>query len=453
MKLISRRAIVVLILSLLLLLGFLIFIGRFMNQGSTWVIHPTNAHIYEQGRLIASGTIYDRNNNILSYMDKGIRQYNENQEIRKALMHTVGDTYGNVATGIQVTHGGRLGDWDIVNGVFKTNQRNKGKNLNLTVDADLCKTAYKALNGRKGTIGVYNYVTGEILCMVSTPTFDPNNPPDIKANPNKYEGVYINRLLSASYVPGSVFKLVTAAAAIDHIEDYSTRTFHCTGEMIIDGVAVTCPTAHGDVTLAQALAVSCNGAFAEMSLDLGGQLLQRYGEKVGFNSSLEVDGIPTGVGKIHIRYATGADLAWAGIGQYSNTANPLNFMAFMGSIGNDGVRVTPELIKENSLLSFLNPFRHEKKRILPLETAGILKDMMRNNVLSNYGENNYNGLNLCAKSGTAEVGGDEKPHAWFAGFLDRTDYPLAFVVVIENGGGGSSVAGPVAAKVLQEAVK
>lgn len=78
---------------------------------------------------------------------------------------------------------------------------------------------------------------------------------------------------------------------------------------------------------------------------------------------------------------------------------------------------------------------------------------MRNNTISEYGEDNFRGLELCAKSGTAEVGGDEKPHAWFAGFLDREDYPLAFVVVIENGGSGASVAGPVAANVLQVAVQ
>lgn len=453
MKLISRRAFVVLILSFIVLIGFLVFIFRYGNNASTWVIHPTNAHLYDQGKLIAAGTIYDRNGVALSRMADGNRQYNEDDGIRKALMHTVGDTYGNVSTGIQVTHGGRLGDWDILNGIFKANQRKEGKSLILTVDADLCKTAYRALDGRKGTVGVYNYVTGEILCMVSTPTFDPNNPPDVQANPEKYEGVYMNRLLSATYVPGSVFKLVTASAAIDNLENYSSTVYHCNGEIIINGAKVTCPSPHGNVTLEQALAVSCNVAFADISLDLGGSTLQAYGEKAGFNTSLEVDGLPTGVGKIDIRDAEGADLAWAGIGQYSNTANPLNFMAFIGAIANDGVRITPKLVQDHPLLSFVNPFKHEKKRLLSSETAEILGVMMQNNVLSNYGENNYKGLSLCAKSGTAEVGGGEKPHAWFVGYLDRTDYPLAFVVVVENGGGGSSVAGPIAAKVLNEAVK
>ena len=79
--------------------------------------------------------------------------------------------------------------------------------------------------------------------------------------------------------------------------------------------------------------------------------------------------------------------------------------------------------------------------------------MMRYNVQTSYGDDNYPGLNLCAKSGTAEVGGDMSPHAWFVGFIDNEETPLAFVVVVENGGWGSQTAGTVANTVLQEAVK
>jgi peptidoglycan glycosyltransferase len=78
--------------------------------------------------------------------------------------------------------------------------------------------------------------------------------------------------------------------------------------------------------------------------------------------------------------------------------------------------------------------------------------MMRNDVTEVYGENNFKGLELCAKSGTAEVGEGKRPHSWFTGFLDREDCPLAFVVVVENGGTGSRVAGSVAGKVMKEAV-
>jgi Cell division protein FtsI/penicillin-binding protein 2 len=206
------------------------------------------------------------------------------------------------------------------------------------------------------------------------------------------------------------------------------------------------------VDFQEALAQSCNIAFGEIALELGGATLQKYADKAGFNSRLEVDGIKTAVGKVSVADAQGGDLAWAGIGQYSDTANPLNYMAYVGAIANEGVRVTPRLIKNESIKSVLFGDPVQKKRILSAETADQLGEMMRNDVKKVYGENNFKGLELSAKSGTAEVGKDKKPHSWFVGFLNREDCPLAFVVVVENSGSGSKVAGSVAAKVLKTAV-
>ena len=453
MKILTRRAFVVLILSMLLLTGLLIFSFRYLSTASVWVQHPANKHLYQDGQLITSVKILDRNGKILLQTVDNKRKYNESKSVRIALMHATGDNNGNVATGAQVAFRDRLSGWNLVNGTFHLRQSNQSKNdLTLTLDADLCKMAYQALNGRKGTVGIYNYKTGEMLCMVSSPSFDPENPPNVGANPERYEGVYLNRLLSATYTPGSVFKLVTAAAAIDQLDDFETKTYHCGGKTLINGEKVTCPSPHGDVTLEQALAQSCNVAFAEISLELGGHTLQKYAEKAGFNASLKVDQIETAEGKINTENATGGDLAWAGIGQYSDTANPAVFMAYMGAIANDGVRVTPHLVKEHGVKAFLATYGIEKKRILSSKTADRLGKMMRNDVLEVYGERQFEGLELCAKSGTAQVGEDQKPHAWFAGFLDREDYPLAFVVVVENGGSGSRTAGAVAGKVLKAAV-
>lgn len=455
MKILTKRAIGLLILSLLLVLGLLIFTVEYLSEAASWAQHATNKHLFTNGQLTTEGKIYDRNGEILLQTVDGVQKYNDNKTIRKAVMHATGDSFGNIVTSTEVAFGDRLSGWDLINGAYRFNKQS-GKSesdMTLTLDADLCATAYNAMNGRKGTVGVYNYKTGEILCMVSTPSFDPENRPDVESNPERYEGVYINRLLSAAYTPGSVFKLVTAAAAIDNLQNINSQTFHCEGEKIINGAKVTCPSAHGDVTFKQALAKSCNIAFAEISLELGGNTLQNYAEKAGFNSSLEVDHIKTAVGKIDVAKAEGGDLAWAGIGQYSDTANPLSFMAYVGSIANDGLRITPKFIKEdNGVLSFLRGNGTEKKRILSKETADTLGFLMRNDVIEEYGENHYKGLELCAKSGTAEVGGDQRPHSWFVGYLDRSDCPLAFVVVVENGGSGSKVAGSVARKVLNDAV-
>jgi len=454
MKIVSKRAAVVLVFALLLVFGVFLFTVKYVKSASNWAQYPTNRHLYTNGQLTAAGTIYDRNGVVLAQTVDGERQFNKNKTVRKAVMHAVGDKNGNIATGAQLAFGKRLSGWDLLNGVYRFQKTGaSGNDLTLTLDADLCAVAYQALNGRKGTVGVYNYKTGEILCMVSSPSFDPENPPDVEADPEQYEGVYINRFLSAAYTPGSVFKLVTAAAAIDKIGDIETKVYHCDGELEVAGELVTCPSSHGDVTFGQALADSCNVTFAQISLELGAATLQKYAEKAGFNAALSVDGIQTATGKVDLTKAEGGSLAWAGIGQYSDTANPLNFMAYMGAIANGGVRVFPKILDEPSILPLVDLSLYGEKRVLSKETAETLSAMMRDNVKNVYGENQYKGLELCAKSGTAEVGAGKKPHAWFAGFLDREDCPLAFVVVIENGGSGSKVAGPVASKVMQAAVK
>ncbi len=455
MKLLTRRALGLMILTMLLVIGLLTFTFRYAFEASSWAMHATNKHLYTDGLLKTAGKIYDRNGEVLLRTVDGYPKYHENKTVRRALLHVIGDSYGNIATSLQVAYSDRLSGWDPVNGAYRFHKEagSFGNDMKLTLDAELCSVAYQAMNGRKGTVGVYNYKTGEIICMVSIPTFDPENRPDVEASPENYEGVYLNRLLSGIYTPGSVFKLVTAAAAIDQLDHMDTMVYQCKGKQLVDGTEVTCPDAHGNVTLEQALAQSCNIAFAELALELGGKTLQNYAEKTGMVTGLKIDGIKTARGRIAVAEAEGGDLAWAGIGQYSDMVNPLNFMAFVGSIANDGVRVTPRLLQEQGILAVLPGLGTQEKRILSEDTAGILGAMMRNNVKEAYGEDRYKGLELCAKSGTAQVGDGEQPHSWFAGYLDREDCPLAFVVVVENGGSGSKVAGGVAGKVLKTAVK
>lgn len=441
LKILSRRAAAALIFICLFLLGLTVLVFNYLKSGSDWAMYPTNQHLYTNGQL-KTGTILDRNGAILSQMVNGERKYNKDQTIRTAVMQTVGDSGGNVGTGAQVVFSGQLSSWNLLNGAYHFGSDQS--EIHLTIDANLCATAYKALNGRKGAVCVYNYRNGEILCMASSPSFDPENPPDVKTNPDKYEGVYVNRVLSGTYTPGSIFKLVTSAAAIDNISDINDRTFHCSGSVVIDGGRITCPEAHGNVSFKQALSDSCNVTFAQIANELGSNTLQKYAGLAGFNSSLEVNGITTAVGKVDVSNAKGADLGWAGIGQYTDTANPLNFLAYVGSIANNGVRITPKLLANSS---------SDSKKILSQGTAGTLKDMMRYTVQNNYGDSNYPGLKLCAKTGTAQIAEGNQSDAWFVGFMDRSDCPLAIAVVIENGGSGGKIAGPVANKVLQAAVQ
>jgi peptidoglycan glycosyltransferase len=125
-------------------------------------------------------------------------------------------------------------------------------------------------------------------------------------------------------------------------------------------------------------------------------------------------------------------------------------LRFVGAVANDGVAVRMTLFRETALSAFLPK---ASRRLLSKDTADKLAVMMNYNVYKTYGQKNFPGLELYAKSGTAEVGGGKAPNAWFVGFIKNEKFPLAFVVVVENGGYGAHTAGAVANSVLQAAVK
>ncbi|MCD7749590.1 MAG: penicillin-binding protein, partial [Oscillospiraceae bacterium] len=313
--------------------------------------------------------------------------------------------------------------------------------VKISIDADLIVTAYNALIGRKGAVVVDYYETGQILCMVSSPSYDPEYGFD--STDSSYDGVYLNRGVNATYVPGSVFKLVTMAAAIENISDIWSQPFTCTGSTTIGGQTVTCSGTHGTQTVEQALANSCNVAFAEISVQLGGDTIAEYAEAYGLTSSHSINGeITTAAGSVTSAQGDANSTAWEGIGQYEDMVNPYALLRLVGAIANGGTVVEPSLLYGKSAGT---------TKLMSSATANTLSEMMSYNVEYSYGSSCYPGLEMHAKSGTAEVG-DGTSHAWFAGFITNSDAPLAFVVVVENGGGGYAVASPIANTVLQQAV-
>ena len=454
MKKLEKRAIFCLVLAGLLLLSGLVFTVRFIKDGSTWASFPSNRHLYRDGVLTA-GDIVDRNGILLSATENGKRIYNQNRTIRMATLHAVGDPSGQIGTGAQTAFAGKLAGYNVITGAYPIGG---SRDLYLTIDANVCSAAYQALNGRKGTVGVYNYKTGDILCMVSTPAFDPAAAASFDASDPAMEGAYLNRFLSSTFIPGSVFKLVTTAAAIDTVGDLDTRTFHCAGRLDLPGVSITCQRAHGDLSIAHALAVSCNCTFGQLAMELGADTMEQYVEKTGLTKSLSVSGIRTAAGTFSFSDADRSDLAWGGIGQGRDMVNPCSMMVYMGAIANGGAASLPQIVsrfvpaqKFSLPVPVIKP--GSTGQLLSVKTADQLRQMMRNNVVSNYGAGNFPGLDLCAKSGTAEVGGGNQPHAWFTGFLQDEAHPYAFIVLVENGGSGASVAGRVANQVLQAAVR
>lgn len=449
MKKVEKRAIMCLLLGLFLIAGVGFFVYEDWSEGADWVVYEGNRDVFADGDL-AKGGVYDANGELLMKNTSEGMIFNDSADVRAACLHITGDKDNNIATGANRAFLDKLIGYDFINGIYSLN--NEGENVTLTIDSDVCATAYNALAGRKGCVGVYNYKTGEIVCMVSSPTYDPLNVPYTIP-----DGAYINRFLDASFAPGSTFKLVTAAASIENLDDAYSFHVNCTGSVDYGhGDEVTDISAHGDVTLTKALEVSCNCYFGKLTEKLGPGLMEKYVEKTGLNKSYDIDGIDTKAGTFDYP-DSGVNLAWTGIGQYHDMVNPCSMMVYMGAIAGNGTAVLPTIMSPANFIE--ENIDKAKTAILKTEdmidesTASSLRDMMRNNVENHYGgDSAFPGLELCAKSGTAEVAGQTKPNAWFTGFIDDEDNPYAFVVLVENAGYGSDVAGDVANKVLQDIV-
>ena len=163
---------------------------------------------------------------------------------------------------------------------------------------------------------------------------------------------------------------------------------------------------------------SCNSAFAQIALELGPETLMKYAEQFQITEPLSFDGITTAAGHLDLTDAADVNVAWGGIGQYTDTVNPCRFMTFMGQIAGGGTAAEPYLVASASsgMLSRYTARTRQTDRVMSTAVAATLQEMMHYNVVNNYGEESFPDLYVCAKTGTAEVGGGLEPNATFAGF-------------------------------------
>ncbi len=459
MKMTSRRGFVVLLLVVSVVAG-LVFLGyKLTVNGEKWATLRANEHLTENGSFIAAGHITDRNGEILAKTENNERIYNDSERIRRSTLHIVGDTEGYISSGVQTAYKTQLIGYNHITGLHSLIKNGRGNDVKLTLDSELCALAYDKLNGRKGVVAAYNYKTGELLCSVSSGNYDIRNKPseeEIAENKNgQYDGLYLNRLIDGLYTPGSTFKIVTAASVIENKNDINDWEYICHGETTVAGVKVTCPHSHGKLSFKTAFSNSCNCAFAELSEGLGADKLTATANKFGFGVSFSFGKGQTEKSRIDLSDAEKGDIAWAGVGQYTTLVNPYHMLTLVGSVANNGTAVLPYVVStvatpEGRVLEETTSVSSE---YISPNVANLLKDMMRFTVEDNYGDWRFKGLQMCGKTGTAEISDEEEPHSWFVGFSENPACPVAIVVVVENGGWGSSSALPIASSVMESAYK
>lgn len=453
MKRTLNRSIFVMILAVAFVGGLLWFTVQIFFNADDWIQQSFNGHISGSGGLSQAGKILDRKGDILAQTIDGDRYYHENYNTRLATLHVVGDNSLNISTAVQSMYRSDLTGFSYIWGLGLPPSLRSSRDVTLTIDSDVCTQVYEKLGDRKGAAVVYNYKTGEILCSVSTATYDPQDPPKItEENEDQYAGAYVDRVLSGQYPPGSTFKLITAAAAIENIPNIYERTFRCNHGVVIGNSEITCLSDHGEINFKNGLAYSCNVVFAVLADELGNEIMEETARKMGFTKSFDVSGIPTAAGKFDLSKATDNDRGWSGIGQYTDIANPMQMAIMCGTIANGGTTVLPTEIKNVSSYFGLPGFDvkgKEQESQISSSLAEQLDDMMRYTITTSYGDDLFPSLTMCAKTGTAEVGEGKEPHAWMVGYSQDEDAPLAFAVVVENGGYGFSAAGPIAITAME----
>ncbi len=447
MNRVTKRASAVLLLAAFLVGGLVFFIYEYFTKADQWIVSAGSPHIYNSSN-IGCGQVYDRNGKLLLDITQA-RTYAKNETVRRATLHWLGDRNGSISAPAIAYYAKEMTGYNMIDGLYS--YTGEAGAAVLTLSSNVQTVALEAMAGRKGTVAVYNYKTGEILCAITTPTYDPDNVPDIDGDKSgAYEGVYLNRFTQSAYVPGSIFKVVTTAAALDCVDGILDKTFNCTGlyEYGID--RVTCERAHGKLNLKEALARSCNCSFAQIAALVGADNLEKYVEQFEVVKPLKFDGVTTAAGNYDLSRAAAVEVAWSAIGQYTDQINPCRYMAFMGAVAGGGKAALPHIV---SHVTAEGEITYEAEavmsdRIMPADVAETLQSYLRNNVVSVYGKDRFPNLNVCGKSGTSQLGGEQEPNAMFAGFVLDDKYPLAFIAVVENGGYGSSTCVPILNKVL-----
>ncbi len=459
----NTRIIAVIILAMFIGLG-----GYFSYSvyfyGGRWAANVYNPRLREQKQLVAAGDILDRKGDILATTVNGSRTYPSGENTRRAISHVVGDSGGVVGNGVETFMssyllGFKANVWDRVTQLF-SGASQRGDDVRLTIDAELCQYAASLLKRfEAGAVVVLNYRTGEVLCSTSFPDFDPRNIAQTMQN-TVDNGALVNRVTQGTYPPGSTFKIITMASALENIPDVSGRGFQCTGTLLVDWSTLTEANnqVHGVVTMKQAFAQSCNTTFGALSLELGYNKLSKTASAFGFGDDFSFRDMVVYNSQYPTTNQSRDDLAWSGVGQGRVLVTPLHMAMIAGAIGNNGVMMEPRLlIAATSARGASRGMRPSRtyKLACSQETAKMIQEFMLSTVESGTGtQAKISGYRVAGKTGSAESSNDKTimTHAWFAGFLLESEHPLAIAVVIERGGGGGSVAAPIAQKVLTKAL-
>lgn len=433
--------------------------------GSRWVSSARNTRYRSAKSSVIPGDILDRNGVVVATSDEnGKRVYQSNTLSRSSMVHLIGDTEGNVANGVESFQANYLLGFETslserVNALLDGEQR-RGDTVVITADSRLQTEIVQifrntaSTRGKCGAAVVLNYRTGEVLALVSLPVYDPQNITDTVRQSSQHP--YWNRALQSLMPPGSTFKIITAAAALENLANPQNALFTCTGAtQVMDRMVTDYGNAqHGEISLARAFRVSCNNVFAQTALIIGDSALRKTAERFGFNDNFLFRDLVVENSRYPTTNRNSFEIAWSGVGQSQVAVTPLHMCMIAAAIANDGVMMEPRLLSRVQSPAGTVRMRSSGRvyrTVCSPETAQILDGYMKDAVQNGTGTRaKVDGLTIAGKTGSAEgsANGRDVTHAWFTGYIDSDRYPYAVCVLVEEGGTGGSVAAPVAQKIF-----
>lgn len=477
-----RNVMVIFLFCFIALISYIAYFQVF--KGPDIANDSGNKRLWARRNEILRGTIYDKDGNPLTNSIR-VDKFNQSREYiyGDLYVHALGyidERFG--ITGLEEEYDNELSKYSsFSNGIrsllknldlkkaFENRDEEKiGNGIVTTLDYNLQKVAYDAMGDLKGAVVALNPKTGEVLAMVSKPTYDPKNLEQTIEDANTgvdTESKLLNRTINGLYPPGSVFKTVTLAAALENDPSITGRTFNDTGKITFDdGTELNnyMKQAHGNLDLQMAYRVSSNVVFGTLSMEMGNEKLKEVSERFGFNS--RVPGIGMSISESRFPslkdYELG-NIAQSGIGQASVLSSPMQMAIVAATVANDGVLMEPKLVNKivdkdgNTIKEIQN--KTLQSDVISKEIANTIKDYMGYLVSNNiYRWPAFEGTNAGGKTGTADYmlddGSEGVPHGWFISAAPLDDPKIAVAVIVEQGENGAGSAADIASKVVRAAV-
>jgi peptidoglycan glycosyltransferase len=348
----------------------------------------------------------------------------------------------------------------------------KGQDVTTTLDPKGQRTALQALGGQRGSVVAMEPQTGRVRVMVSIPEYNPNDVPERFKQLNSGEGApLLNRATQSRYPPGSTFKVVTAAAALDTGKYTPQSVVDGSSPKTISGVPLANAggESFGPISLTDALTNSVNTVWAQVGESLGRSTLEKYMKRFGFNQDPPLDYPDGQMGASGVRNAKGQlidenggfDVGRVAIGQGGSEGailvTPLQMAMVASAVGNGGKLMKPRLTekvvdKDGRVTDRVEP--EEQSIVMSQKVAGELAQMMGNVVREGTGTAAaLSGIEVAGKTGTAEVDNATANQAWFIGFAPIDKPRMAVAVTIERTQGqGGTEAAPIAKAVLESLI-